>query len=103
MAQTSTDSDCDVVTALSHAGADTVKRWGTAADCFHWSADLFGRRGPAENGLCPTGGQVVAGSNPVSPTQRFCRSGRISLPYRSLGHFTLRQVSRDLLPPLTPH
>ena len=59
----------DVVTRLSQPAADQESRRGTARDDYHWSGRVESHCETTKFGFCPTGGQVVAGSNPVSPTQ----------------------------------
>jgi hypothetical protein len=59
----------DAVTTLSQLGANTANRWGTGWDYAHRSAHFRGQRGTPETTPEPIGGQMVAGSNPVSPTE----------------------------------
>jgi hypothetical protein len=42
---------------------------GTASDGFHWSGVIESHCETTKFSPCPTVGQVVAGSNPVSPTR----------------------------------
>jgi hypothetical protein len=60
--------DRRVVTALSQPGANAAEQRGTGWEYSHWSERCQSHCAPAENTSYPTGGQVVAGSNPVSPT-----------------------------------
>jgi hypothetical protein len=59
----------DLVTRLSQPAADQESRRGTARDDYDWSGRVESHCETAKFSLGPTGGQVVAGSNPVSPTQ----------------------------------
>jgi hypothetical protein len=58
-----------LVTALSQPGANAAEQWGTRWEHSHWSERCQSHCAPVENTPYPTGGQVVAGSNPVSPTR----------------------------------
>src|SRR5262245_8021787 len=58
----------EVVTRLSHVARNMVGRRGIRWDDWCRSVGGEGRAGTSEHGFSLTGGQVVAGSNPVSPT-----------------------------------
>src|SRR5262245_15590996 len=58
----------EVVTRLSHVARNMVGRRGIRWDDWCRSVGGEGRAGTGEHGFSLTGGQVVAGSNPVSPT-----------------------------------
>ena len=58
----------EVVTRLSQVARNMVGRRQMRLDDCCMSAGWEGRAGTGEHGLTLTGGQVVAGSNPVSPT-----------------------------------
>ena len=58
-----------IVTTLSHQlGANQGSRQGTPRYGFCWSDCIESYCETNKFGPCPTGGQMVAGSNPVSPT-----------------------------------
>ena len=70
----------DVVTTRREPVVQSETPWHG----FSWSKALQIYCGTAKFDLCPTGGQVVAGSNPVSPTaaQRLFLAFEIRLPGR---------------------
>ena len=58
----------DVVTGLSQVARNVLGRREIRCDDLCTSAGWEGRAGTGKHGFSLTGGQVVAGSNPVSPT-----------------------------------
>ena len=61
-------SSAGVVTTLSPLGANRGSRPETARDGLCWSENFETHCKTTKFNRCLTGGQVVAGSNPVSPT-----------------------------------
>jgi hypothetical protein len=58
-----------IVTALSQLRGNRGSGRGTPCDCCRSSVPVQSHCETTKFSLCPTGGQVVAGSNPVSPTR----------------------------------